>query len=104
VTKSKKKHTKVIEVKGVTMHGLSRLNGKYRQQALVVDRKPTFKGGQDSNHMIWYSELAGEWRIGELGFVGTSCHLVHAEDTAATPNTVKCEDTVVCTVRNDRPF
>jgi hypothetical protein len=91
VTKSKKKHTKVIEVKGVPTDelALAVVNGKYRQQALVVDGKPTFKGGQDSNHMIWYSERAGEWRIGELGLMGTSAHLVHAEDTAATPNTVK---------------
>jgi hypothetical protein len=87
VTKSKKKHTKVIEVKGFAVPCL--LNGKYRQQALVVDGKPTFKGGQDSKHVIWYSERTGEWRIGPLGFVGTSAHLVHAEDTAATPNTVK---------------
>jgi hypothetical protein len=88
VTKSKKKHTKIIEVKGAPTD-VALLNGKYRQQALVVDGKPTFKGGQDSNHVIWYSERAGEWRIGQLGFVGTSAHLVHAEDTAATPNTVK---------------
>jgi hypothetical protein len=91
VTKSRKKHTKVIEVKGVPTDelALALLNGKYRQQARVVDGKPTFKGGQDSNHVIWYSERAGEWRIGEACFVGTSAHVMHAEDTAATPNTVK---------------
>jgi hypothetical protein len=108
VTKSKKKRTKVIEVKGVPTNDLKPdlmlLNGKYRQQALVVDGKPTFKGGQESNHAIWYSERAGEWRIGELGFVGTAAHLVHAEDTAATPNTVKTPWLFIRKTNRSNPF
>jgi hypothetical protein len=91
VTKSKKKHTKVIEVKGVPTDDfdLALLNGKYRQQAQVVDGRPTFKGGQDSKQAIWYSVSAGSWGIGEACFMGTSAHLVHTKGTAATPNTVK---------------
>jgi hypothetical protein len=91
VTKSKKKHTKVIEVKGVpTDHvGGLQLNGKYRPQAKIVDGRPTYKGGADSNQVIWYSAGAGSWRVGQAIFMGTSTHFVHAKDTAATPNTVK---------------
>jgi hypothetical protein len=88
VSKSKKKHTKVIEVKGVptgTEH-MALLNGKYRPQAKIIDGRPTFKG---SNHIIWFSEGAGSWRISHAGFEGTAMYLVHAKDTAATPNTVK---------------
>jgi hypothetical protein len=92
VTKSKKKHTKVIEVKGVpTDRGehLSLLSGKYRPQAQIIDGRPTYKGGPGSNHVIWYSASTGSWRVGRAIFAGTSRHLVHAKDTAATPNTVK---------------
>jgi hypothetical protein len=91
VTKSKKKHTKVIEVKGVTADhaAFAQMNGKYRQQALTIDGRPTFKGGKDGNRAIWYSESAGSWRIGNGDFVGTAVFFVHAKDTASTPNTVK---------------
>ena len=91
VTKSKKKHTKVIEVKGVpSIHAaFARMNGKYRQQALKIDGRPTFKGGDGSNHAIWYSESAGSWRIGRGSYVGTAVYLVHAKDTASMPNAVK---------------
>jgi hypothetical protein len=87
VTKSKKKHTKVIEVKGVPGDG--DLNGKYRQQALKIDGRQTFKGGNGGNHAIWYSERAGSWRIGPVKLVGTAVYGVHAKDTASMPNTVK---------------
>jgi hypothetical protein len=91
VTKSKKKHTKVIEVKGVPANYLAfaQLNGKYRQQALKVDGRPTFKGGEGSNRAIWYSRSAGSWRIGNGDFVGTAVYQIHAKDTASTPSTVK---------------
>jgi hypothetical protein len=91
VTKSKKKHTKVIEVKGVpTENGTPlTLNGKYRQQAKLVGDRPTFKGGGDGKQAIWYSASAGAWRIDQASFVGTSVHFIHSKDTAATPNTVK---------------
>jgi hypothetical protein len=91
VTKSKKKHTKVIEVKGVlsNLAATTRMNGKYRQQALTIDGRPTFKGGEGSNQAIWYSESAGSWRIGDGDFVGTAVFFVHAQDTASMPNAVK---------------
>jgi hypothetical protein len=92
VTKSKKKHTKVIEVKGVSAdlcQVMTRLNGKYRQQALKIDGRPTFKGGDGGNQAIWYSESTGSWCIGGGIFVGTAVHLVHAKDTASMPNAVK---------------
>jgi hypothetical protein len=87
VTKSKKKHTKVIEVKGVP-NNLG-VGGKYRPQAHIIDGRPTYKGGPDSNQVIWYSASTGSWRIGQAVFAGTSSHFIHAKDTAATPNTVK---------------
>jgi hypothetical protein len=93
VTKSKKKHTKVIEVKGVPADSfdllLGQLNGKYRQQAHMIGGRPTFKGGEGGNHAIWYSESAGSWRIGSGNMVGTAVYGVHAKDTASMPNTVK---------------
>jgi hypothetical protein len=91
VTKSKKKHTKVIEVKGVTADyaAMTQMNGKYRQQALTVDGRPTFKGGKGGNQAIWYSESAGSWRIGCGDFVGTAVFCLHAKDTASIPNAVK---------------
>jgi hypothetical protein len=91
VMKSKKKHTKVIEVKGVPAHheAMARMNGKYRQQALKIDGRPTFKGGPGGNEAIWYSESAGSWRIGHGDFMGTAVFFVHAKDTASMPNTVK---------------
>jgi hypothetical protein len=91
VTKSKKKHTKVIEVKGVPAHhpAFAQMNGKYRQQALTIDGRPTFKGGDGGNRAIWYSESTGSWRIGGGIFVGTAVHLLHAKDTASMPNAVK---------------
>jgi hypothetical protein len=91
VTKSKKKHTKVIEVKGVPAHHkvLTRLNGKYRQQAHMIDGRPTFKGGDGGNQAIWYSESAGSWRISAGDFVGTAVYCLHAKDSASMPNTVR---------------
>jgi hypothetical protein len=91
VTKSKKKHTKVIEVKGVPADhtAFARMHGKYRQQALKIDGRPTFKGGDGSNQAIWYSESTESWRIGGGIFVGTAVYLVHAKDTASMPNAVK---------------
>jgi hypothetical protein len=91
VTKSKKKHTKVIEVKGVPAEhaAFAKMNGKYRQQALKIDGRPTFKGGDGGKQAIWYSESAGSWRIGGGIFVGTAVHPVHAKDTASMPNAVK---------------
>jgi hypothetical protein len=98
VTKSKKKHTKVIEVKGVpNACGGVLVNGKYRPQAQIIDGRPMYKGGPDSNQVIWYSASTGSWRVGRAIFAGTSRHLVEAKDTAATPNTVKtpwCVSTV----------
>jgi ankyrin repeat protein len=87
VTKSRKKHTKVIEVKG--MPNNFGVGGKYRPQAQSIDGRPTYKGGPDSGQVIWYSASAGSWRIGPVMFAGTSRYFMHAKDTAATPNTVK---------------
>jgi hypothetical protein len=97
VTKSKKKHTKVIEVKGVPAHHevLAQLNGKYRQQALKIDGRPTFKGGHGGNQAIWYSESAGSWRIGAGNFIGTAVYCLHAKDNTSMPNTVKSTWTMI---------
>jgi hypothetical protein len=91
VTKSKKKHTKVIEVKGVlsNLEATTRMNGKYRQQSLKIDGRPMFKGGEGGNQAIWYSESAGSWRIGDGDFVGKDVYYLHATDSASMPNTVK---------------
>jgi hypothetical protein len=90
VTKSKKKHTKVIEIKGVPTdnESLAQLNGKYRPQAQIVDGRPTFKGA-DGMHAIWYSTSDGSWRVGSTYFVGTTQYALSAKDNASTPNTVK---------------
>jgi hypothetical protein len=87
VTKSKKKHTKVIEVKGVA-DDLG-VGGKYRPQAQRIDGRPTYKGGPDNDQVIWYSAGAGSWRVGPVKFAFTSRYFMHAKDRAATPNTVK---------------
>jgi hypothetical protein len=106
VTKSKKKHTKVIEVKGVPAEYemTTQTNGKYRQQALTIDGRPTFKGGKDGNQAIWYSESAGSWRIGDGSMVGTAVHHVHAKDTASTPNAVKSTWEVVNALPEPNPY
>jgi hypothetical protein len=87
VTKSKKKHTKVIEVKGVPMDRL--LNGKYRQQGRTIGGRPTFKGGQDGVRAFWYDVSCGKWRGGHKEDIGTGVCDMEATDTAAAPNTVK---------------
>jgi hypothetical protein len=101
VTKSKKKHTKVIEVKGVPKCGdsemskemslrgyeeLALMNGKYRQSSMVGGRL-TFKGGQDGRCELWFDESCSKWRgsrpnIPCIGFI-------EATDMAAAPNAVK---------------
>jgi hypothetical protein len=90
VTKSKKKHTKVIEIKGVLTdnESLAQMNGKYRPQAQTVDGRPTFKGA-DGIHAIWYSTSDGSWRVGRTYFLGTDQYALSAKDNASTPNTVK---------------
>jgi hypothetical protein len=94
VTKSKKKHTKVIEVKGVPTDGLgAQMNGKYRPSCMVGGR-PTFKGGQDGKRVLWFDERRGKWQGGHEDFVGMDgpdggfC-AVDATDDAASPNAVK---------------
>jgi hypothetical protein len=99
VTKSKKIYTKVVEVKGVPTDNYLHLDaqvivGKYRQQARMIGKRPTFKGGQDGNQAIWYSESAGSWRISPDIFVGTAIHFMNANDAAKTPDTVKVPWTV----------
>jgi hypothetical protein len=106
VTKSKKKHTKIIEVKGVPAHHelLAQMNGKYRQQAHTIDGRPTFKGGDGGNQAIWYSESAGSWRIGEGCFVGTAVYCVQAKDNASMPNAVKSTWEVVNGLLEPNPY
>jgi hypothetical protein len=90
VTKSKKKHTKVIEVKGVPTNGneaLALMNGKYRQSSMLGGR-PTFKGGQDGKRTLWFDERYGKWRGSRENWVGSGCYM-EVTDTAAAPNTVK---------------
>jgi hypothetical protein len=91
VTKSKKKHTKVIEVKGVPdcNEEMSLMNGKYRQQARIMSGRPTFKGGHDGMRALWYDERYGKWRGGVEDDVGTGICDIEATDSAATPNAVK---------------
>jgi hypothetical protein len=98
VTKSKKKHTKVIEVKGVpdcyertgSLYGkMSLMNGKYRQQARIMSGRPTFKGGHDGMRAFWYDERYGKWRGGVEDAVGTGNCDIEATDSAAAPNAVK---------------
>jgi hypothetical protein len=109
VTKSKKKNTKVIEVKGVPIEvqgyeALAQANGKYRQQALKIDGRPTFKGGDGGTQAIWYSESTGSWRIGNGNFVGTAAYLVCAKDTASMPNTVKSAWEIVNGLFEPNPY
>jgi hypothetical protein len=92
VTKSKKKHTKVIEVKGVPTDGdehLALMNGKYRPSCMVGGR-PTFKGGQDGRRVLWFEERRGKWCGTHEDWVGKGiCFDMEATDSAASPNTVK---------------
>jgi hypothetical protein len=98
VSKSKKKHTKVIEVKGVpdgdANPDLALMNGKYRQSSMVGGRL-TFKGGQDGRAAIWFEERNGKWRggcvdsSGVAGGTGNYNYCMEATDTAASPNAVK---------------
>jgi hypothetical protein len=92
VSKSKKKHTKVIEVKGVPdcYGGLELMNGKYRQSRMVGGRL-TFKGGQNGRAEFWFDECTGKWCCrceDRVGSNGTQCYM-EANDTAASPNAVK---------------
>jgi hypothetical protein len=93
VTKSHKKHTKVIEVKGVPTdqgEGLALMNGKYRQSSMF-GRRPTFKGGQDGKRAFWFDESYGKWRGSHESWVGKGggfCTM-DATDAAASPNAVK---------------
>jgi hypothetical protein len=92
VTKSKKKHTKVIEVdlKGDGNPDLALMNGKYRQSSMF-GRRPTFKGGQDGKRVFWFDESYGKWRgshAGRIGKGGGFC-VMDATDDAASPNAVK---------------
>jgi hypothetical protein len=108
VTKSKKKYTKVIEVKGVPaeMYCLddlgmrlqlegdscaALLNGKYRQQGRMVGGRHTFKGGEGGEHTIWYNEGCGSWQAGKDDWIGRHGYYMNAKDTAATPDAVKAQ-------------
>jgi hypothetical protein len=88
VTKSKKKHTKVVEVKGVPTDDthLALLNGKYRQQGRMVGGRPTFKG---EAYTLWYDEHEDKWCGGGEHTVGTGMHSLEATDAALTPDKVK---------------
>jgi hypothetical protein len=99
VAKSKKKHSNVIEVKGVpdcnkemSLGGyeeLALMNGKYRQSRMVGGRL-MFKGGQDGRRAIWFDERHGKWRgshVDSVGAGGISC--IEATDMAAAPSAVK---------------
>jgi hypothetical protein len=93
VSKSKKKHTKVIEVKGAHKDGdanpdLALMNGKYRQSCMVGGR-PMFKGGQDGRAALWFDERHGKWRGGPQNRIGTGICIMEATDLAAAPNAVK---------------
>jgi hypothetical protein len=100
VTKSKKKHTKLIEVKGVPSDDdggdgvqwqrfLAAFNGKYRQQGRMIGGRPTFKGGQTSQRTLWYDEHEGKWCGCHERFVGKGMCIFEAKDTALTPDKVK---------------
>jgi hypothetical protein len=91
VTKSKKKHTKVIEVKGVPTDDetiMMVLNGKYRQQGRMIGGRPTFKGGQYDS-ILWYDEHEGKWCGSCERNVGTGMCTLEAKDAALTPDKVK---------------
>jgi hypothetical protein len=91
VTKSKKKHTKVIEAKGMPTDPVTvaLFNGKYRQQGRMVGGRPTFKGGQDSKRILWYDEHEGKWCGCHETTVGEGLCCLEAKDTALTPDKVK---------------
>jgi hypothetical protein len=97
VTKSKKKHTKVVEVKGVppddgmSTGSVAMLNGKYRQQGRMIGGRPTFKGGQHSNCVLWYDEHEGKWcgKHGQLIAKDKVTPRFVAKDKALTPDKVK---------------
>jgi hypothetical protein len=88
VTKSKKKHTKVVEVKGVPTYyeNVAQLNGKYRQQGRMVGGRPTFKG---EVYTLWYDEHEGKWCGSHERFIGKGMWILEAKDTALTPDKVK---------------
>jgi hypothetical protein len=90
-TKSKKKHTKVIEVKGVPTDDVTvaLFNGKYRQQGRMIGGRPTFKGGQYGYSTLWYDAHHGKWRGSHEKFVGKGMCTLEAKDTALTPDKVK---------------
>jgi hypothetical protein len=91
VTKSKKKHTKVVEVKGMPTEvtHMEALNGKYRQQGRMIGGRLTFKGGQHGNMALWYDKHEGKWCGSSEGNVGTGLYALEAKDTALTPDKVK---------------
>jgi hypothetical protein len=91
VIKSKKKRTKVIEVKGVPgcNNRMSVMKGKYRQQARIMNGRPTFKGGHDGMRALWFDESHGKWCGGHEDWVRTRTCEMEATDSAATPNAVK---------------
>jgi hypothetical protein len=104
VTKSKKRHTKVIEVKGVPRdegEGLALMNGKYRQSSMVGGRL-TFKGGQDGRGVFWFDESCGKWR-GVQDHGGAGICWMEATDSAATPNAVKAA-WHICTSLKPSPY
>jgi hypothetical protein len=91
VSKSKKKHTKVIEVKGVPTdegEGLALMNGKYRLSSMF-GRRPMFKGGQDGKRVFWFDESNGKWRGSHESWVGKGGGFCDATDAAVSPNAVK---------------
>jgi hypothetical protein len=105
VTKSKKKHTKVIEVKGVPTDGgehLALMNGKYRPSCMVGGR-PTFKGGQDGRRMFWFNEFHGKWYGTHEDWAGKGICDMEATDSAASPNAVKAV-WYVCTGFKPSPY
>jgi hypothetical protein len=103
VSKSKKKHTKVIEVKGVPTSDQwwHVMNGKYRQSCMIGGR-PSFKGGQDGKRKLWFDERQGKWHGGHEDFVGAvgNNNLIEATDMAVTPNEVKA---VWCVITGLKP-
>jgi hypothetical protein len=104
VTKSKKRHTKVIEVKGVPTdegEGLALMNGKYRQSSMVGGRL-TFKGGQDGRGVLWFDASCGKWR-GAQQDCGMRICTMEATDSAATPNAVKAA-WHICTSLKPSPY
>jgi hypothetical protein len=96
VSKSKKKHTKVIEVKGVpdsdANPDMVLMNGKYRQSSRMHGGRLMFKGGHEGKAAFWFEERHGKWRCGCQDWVGGTGNYnccMEATDTAAAPNAVK---------------